>query len=287
MSGRGRGSHVLPWVVPLLAAVAAGLFAWQAWSLRGPMVAVEFVDGAGIAPGDPVSFRGVRVGDVKAVRVSADLAHVSVEARLHRDARGLAVEGAKWWVVRPEISAGRVAGLDALLGPRYLECEPPAAGAAANYAFAGLERAPGGGRDAQTAEGGALEIVVEAPQRGTLTVDSPVVYRGVRVGSVRSLGLSATAQSVELTVVIDAEYRDLVRGNSKFWNAGGIGMDWGLIRGLSIKAGSLETMMAGAIGFATPTKMGDAVENGHHFSLAEGAKDEWLGWSPAIDVKAK
>lgn len=280
-----RSSHVLPWIVPLLALAGAGVFAWQAVSNIGPRVMVEFVDGAGIAAGDPVSFRGVRVGDVRAVTLTADLAHVVVEARLRRDAAGLAVEGSRWWIVRPEISAGRVSGLDALLGPRYLQCEPGSGPVAAR--FSGLEHAPGGGPDAQTAASGALEVVVEAPQRGSLAVDSPVVYRGMRVGSVRSMRLGANAQNVELVVVIDAEYRGLVRANSKFWNAGGIGVDWGLIRGLTLKAGSLETLMAGAVAFATPNKPGDVAENGRRFPLADAAKEEWLTWSPAIEIGTK
>ncbi len=277
---------MFPWIIPLVALAAAGAFGWQAWSQRGPLVNIEFVEGAGIAPGDPVSYRGVRVGDVKSVRLAPDLAHVRVAARLRRDAAGLAVEGSKWWIVRPEISAGRVAGLDALLGPRYLECEPGPAGAGVRLEFSGLEHGPGGGPDASAAVGGGLEIIVEAPQRGALAVDSPVVYRGVRVGVVRSLALGPTAQSVEVRVVIDSEYKDLVRANSKFWNAGGIGVDWGLIRGLSVKAGSLESLVAGAIGFATPNKPGDPVESGHRFPLADAVKDEWLIWSPAIGVGA-
>jgi len=277
-----HSSHVLPWIVPLLALAAVAVFGVQAWVQRGPVVTVEFVDGAGIAAGDPVSFRGVRVGEVAAVKLTPDLGHVAVEARLRRDARGLAVAGSQWWIVRPEISAGRVAGLDALLGPRYLECEPGTG--PAMLRFAGMAHAPGGGPDAQTPAGGALEIVVEAPQRGSLAVDSPVVYRGIKVGSVRSLRLGATAQNVEVVVVIDAEYRGLVRSNSKFWNAGGIGLDWGLIRGFTMKAGSMETLLAGAIAFATPTKAGDPVEHGRRFVLAEGPKDEWLGWSPAIEL---
>src|ERR1043165_6318116 len=98
----------------------------------------------------------------------------------------------------------------------------------------------------------------------------------MQVGSVRSLALSGNAQSVEVAVVIDAEYRGLVRANSKFWNAGGVGVDWGIIRGLTVKAGSLETLMAGAVAFATPTRPGEMVENGHRYAVAEGPKDEWL-----------
>lgn len=263
------------WLLPILALGLAGVFAYQAWTQRGPRIIVEFPQGEGIGTGDPVSYRGVRVGDVESVTLSADLKKVEVAARLNRDARGLAAEGSRFWIVRPEISAGRVSGLDTILGPRYLEGEP--GDGPPRTRFVGLERPPAG-----AAGGGALDVVVEAPQRGSLSVGSPVLYRGVRVGSVRELTLSPDARNVELLLWIDPAYRHLVRANSRFWNAGGIGVDWGLIRGLSVKAGSLESLVAGGIAFATPTRAGDPVSPGFRFQLASEPKEEWLEWSPSL-----
>jgi len=221
---------------------------------------------------------GVRVGEVRSVRVSSDLSKVIVDARLHSDAAGLAVEGTRFWIVRPEISAGRVAGLDTIFGPRYLQCAPGEGKPAQQ--FAGLTRPPAGLGETN----GGLEIIIEAAQSGSLGVDSPVVYRGVRVRTVHDIALAANAKRVELSVVIDGPYRDLVRSNTRFWNAGGIGLDWGLIRGFKVQAGSLETLVAGGIAFATPTKAGDLVEPGRRFELAEAPKDAWTDWAPGIDV---
>jgi paraquat-inducible protein B len=278
---RGAVARALPWIVPLIAVAAAMALGWQAWGQRGPVVWVEFERGEGIAAGDPVNFRGVRVGGVKSVTLSGDLKRVVVEARLRKDAAGLAVEGSQFWIVRPEISAARVAGLDAILGPRYLECEPGAGKRATR--FAGLDQPPG-----KNAPGdGALTVIVEAAERGSLVADSPVVYRGIKVGAVRDLGLAPDARSVEVTLAIDPAYRNLVRSNSRFWNAGGIGVDWGLWRGLSVKAGSLETVVAGGIAFATPTKPGDPVKDGTRFPLADQPKSDWLEWSPAMELSER
>src|SRR6185369_16417853 len=137
-----RGWSIWPWLIPLAAAATLAVFAWQALAMRGPLVTIEFTDGSGIAAGDPVSYRGVRVGDVTAVRLSDHLAKIAVEARLRRDAAGLAAEGSQWWIVRPETSAARVSGLDAPLGPRYLEVAPASSPGAVRYKFAGLEHTP-------------------------------------------------------------------------------------------------------------------------------------------------
>lgn len=275
---------MLPWIVPIAAVIAAAVLAWQAWSQRGPLVWVEFERGEGIAAGDPVSYRGVRVGDVRAVTLSPDLKRIVVEARLRRDAAGLAVEGSRFWIVRPEISAGRVSGLETLLGPRYLECEPGDTGASSKAArrFVGIERGPG-----RAAGDGALEIVVIAPDRGSLMVDSPVTYRGIMVGAVREIALSPDARGVELRLAVEPAYRALVRNNTRFWNSGGIGVDWGLWRGLSVRAESLQTAVGGGIAFATPSKPGELVGDGARFVLESEPKKEWLDWAPAIDLGAK
>jgi paraquat-inducible protein B len=269
----------LPWLVPLAALIAALVLGWQAFAQRGPTIHVEFERAEGLAPGDPVSYRGVRIGDVRAVRLAPDLAKVIVEARLRSDAANIARDGSSFWIVRPEISASRVTGLDTLLGPRYLECEP-GSGKPRTH-FAGLSRPPGKALPGH----GALEVIVEAPDRGSLVIDSPVSYRGIRVGAVRSLELSSNARVVEIVLNIDPEYRNLVCMNSRFWSIGGIGVDWGIIRGLSVKAESLERVMAGGIAFATPNKPGEPVQSGQRFTLAGEAKPEWLEWSPAIDVQ--
>ncbi len=264
-----------PWLLPLAAIIAAATLGWQALARRGPLIHIHFVNGEGLGVGDPVVYRGVRVGDVTRVELAPDLSGVQVAARLRRDAEPLAREGAQFWIVRPEISAGRVRGLDALLGPRYVECAPGDGPRATR--FQGLPNAPG-----KTIPGvGALTIVIEAGDRGSLSVDSPLTYRGVRVGAVRSVALAPDARTVEVTVAVDPAYRHLVRTNSRFWNAGGIGVDWGMT-GVSLTTPSLETAITGGIAFATPNKPGEPAPEGARFSLADKPESEWLKWSPAL-----
>lgn len=264
-----------PWLLPLAALIAAAVLGYQALAQRGPTVHIEFVSGEGLGVGDPVVFRGVRVGEVSRVELAPGLATVRVAARLRRDAAGLAVAGSQFWIVRPEISAGRVQGLDALLGPRYIECAP--GGGAKARSFTGLPTAPG-----KTIPGvGALTLIIEAADRSSLAVDSPVTYRGIRVGAVRAVALAPDARTVEVTAAIDPAYRHLVRSNSRFWNAGGIGVDWGM-GGVSFKTPSLETAISGGIAFATPTKPGDPAQDNARFTLSEKPESDWLKWNPEL-----
>ncbi|MBK7405574.1 MAG: MCE family protein [Phycisphaerales bacterium] len=130
------------WLIPLGVLAILGVVGVQALNSRPVPVTVRFVDGAGLRPGDPVSCRGVQIGQVRRVRLAADAASVIVEIDLAHDAAGIAVEGTKLWIVRPEVSLRGVSGLDALLGPRSITVEPgpPAGNRVAT--FEGLADAP-------------------------------------------------------------------------------------------------------------------------------------------------
>jgi len=93
--------------------------------------------------------------------------------------------------------------------------------------------------------------------------------------------LAADAKAVEISVRIEPVYAHLVRDNTRFWNVSGIGLDLG-IGGLKLRAGSLESVLAGGIAFATPLKPGVQVDAGARFELADVPEDAWLKWAPEM-----
>jgi paraquat-inducible protein B len=264
------------WLAPLAALAVAAALLVQASRERGTVITVRFSEGAGVKPGDALQYRGVQCGQVRGVELAPNLAAVLVRVELDKGSEGLAREGSRFWIVKPEVSVTRVRGLETLLGPRYLECEPGSGPPA--LVFEGLGEAPARER----AAGGGLMVIVEAGRRGSVSLDSPVVYRGVRVGSVEGFELAPDGTRVEIAVRIEPRFARLVRSNTKFWDAGGIGLDIGLMSGFTLQTGSLETVLAGGIAFATPTKYGEAVESGHRFALDDRVDSEWLKWEPVL-----
>lgn len=278
-----RGWWSWAWLAPALALIMVAALGYQAISQRGLPILLAFSNGRGIAAGDPVNCRGVQVGVVERVRLDASREGVVVHVRLYPDAESLASEGTRFWIVRPEVSLKGVTGLDALLGPRYIDVAPARPGQPRRTQFQGLESPPPIGE----LRPGTLELVLRATRRGSVTVGSPVTYRDIRVGQVLDLHLSPEATRVEIAVGIDPRYVPLVRDNSRFWNASGVGVDFGLFGGLTFRADSLESILTGGIAFATPDKkMGAVVANGHSFDLATDADPDWLGWEPAIPLEA-
>jgi paraquat-inducible protein B len=269
----------LAWLLPIAALVAiAGAVVYQLNQQRGPVITITFTQAEGLEPGAEIVHRGIAVGVVRAVGLTPDLAAVRVTAELNPAARGLAREGTAFWVVRPEVSLSRVAGLETILGPRYIAARPGPPDAALTLAFEGLDEPPATAEP----EGGGLAIELIAPRASGLVAGTPVTFRGVRVGVVRGVTLAEDARTVVVSARIDEACTHLVRTNSRFWFSAGVGVDFGLFSGLSVRAESIESLVRGAVAFATPDRPGDPVRTGHRFELADEPEDRWLGWDPAL-----
>jgi paraquat-inducible protein B len=268
------------WLVPLAAVAGLLVLGVQASRERPIVITIRFVEGSGLRPGDPVACRGVQVGEVREVRLAADARSVVVEVALARSAATIAVEGTRFWVVRPEVSLRGVSGLDAILGPRTIAAEPGPPGAPHAASFTGLGTAP----PLPEPTDGSLRLTLLTPRRGSLGPGSPVTYRDIRVGQVLSAALGADATAAELTVAIEPPYAVLVRENTRFFSTSGISADWRWFGGLDVRTDSLESVITGGIGLATPNKPGPRVAAGHTFELADTPDQDWLEWQPEIPM---
>ena len=113
-----------------------------------------------------------------------------------------------------------------------------------------------------------------------------VYYRRVKVGEVTGYDLAYNFKDVLVYVTIEERYAQLIRENTKFWNASGVTVTGGVFSGITVSTQSFEALMAGGIALATPGKaeMGGRVETGFRFTLHEKPEEGWLDWSPEIFV---
>lgn len=276
-----RGSRFpLVWLVPVLAVLVAGWMLFSHYRDHGPEIIIEFADGTGVEEGKTsLDYKGIKVGFVHAVMLKPDLSGVLVHARLHRNAEALATKGAQFWIVQPEIGFGGVRGLDTLLTGARINVLP-GHGPAVHH-FKGLARAP-----LPLGATGSRTFLLESDKLGSLNPGSPVFYRQVKVGVVESSRLSDDSGSVLTRIRIDAPYVDLVRNNTRFWNAGGFDFKMSLF-GAQMKNTSLESLINGGIAFATPDSnpLAPAANEGTLFQLTREAEKEWFEWRPRIPIQ--
>src|SRR5712664_595083 len=168
----------LVWIVPIVAALAAGGIALQRALSEGPIITVMFKSSQGIEPGKTfVKYKDVKIGQVTAVHLSSDYDGVEVKAKIARSAAGLMVEDAKFWIVRPRISLSEVSGLNTLLSGNFIGFE---AGKSTKqqHSFTGLE-VPQVGAGVE-----GRQFLLKAKDSGGLEMGSPVYFHRVAVGQV-------------------------------------------------------------------------------------------------------
>lgn len=267
------------WLATLACAiVAGGLVYWQLGS-HGPMVEVSFAEGYGLQMGDPVRYRGIIVGEVDKIVLDKSLEGVVVHIELTEAAADLAREGTRFWIERPNISIGKVHGLETLMGGRYVGVLPAPTGSPSCHQFYGLDVASA--PVSNIAEG--LEVTLESKNRYGLQAGSPIAYRGITVGQILSVGLTNDAATVEARAYIEPEYRQLVREQTRFWSSSGLDVKIGF-SGIELDADTLATIAAGGVAFATPNTLGSPAVTGQRFELYKSPREEWLTWQPRVAI---
>lgn len=246
----------------------------------GVEVQIQVQTGEGLNVGTPIRYKGLEVGEVDRLELSADMKAVVLYARILKASEQIARAGSKFWVVRPEVSLVRAANLDTLVTGLYLDVQPAASPSAPQQTrFIAQMNAP-----AELPSAKGLKLVLSTAARGSIKAGVAISYRDVPVGKVIDYQLSPNADRVLLQVLIEPRYAPLVRSTSKFWNTSGVTVDAGLFKGVKLRTDSLESMLEGGISFATPDnpQMGGPALAGQTFVLNNEVKDEWLQWAPKI-----
>jgi paraquat-inducible protein B len=272
---RGSWTRLLP-----LAALLLALFLVRsAWLERGPLAVLRAADGHGIAAGDPVRYRGIEVGSVEAVELGRGAREVVLRLRLARSAGELLRAGTRFWVARPVLGVEGVSGLETALGARYVALLPGPSEAREQREFTALSEPP----LSEAEDPGALEVVLLASARDGLVRGAPVLYRGIPIGVLVSVGLASDAVAVEARARIQAAQAELVRVDSRFYRTRGAELSLGL-GGLELAVDSLQSLWLGGVALATPTHPGARAATGARFELAAEPEDEWRDWRPALPV---
>jgi paraquat-inducible protein B len=269
----------LVWIVPIVALAVGGWMVVREFRNRGPEITIDFAEGKGVEPRKTtLEYLGVSVGTVTAVDLKEDLSGVRVTLRLDRHATELAREGAQFWIVHPEIGFSGVRGLETLFTGARINGRP-GKGPAATH-FTGLDRPP----SLENVEEGRA-FLLQSDRLGSMSPGAPVLYREVKVGVVETSRLDDDGSGVLVRIRVKTPFVDLVRTNTRFWNAGGVSFKMSLL-GAELKSTSLESLFSGGVAFATPdaTPLAPVAPDNTLFTLHQEMDKEWLKWRPRIKI---
>ena len=274
------------WVVPIVA-IAIGLWlVYDNYSSRGTQVTLTMDNAEGIEAGNTlIRSRNVEVGRVQSVRLSDDLSHAVLTARIQPEVEDMLREDSRFWVVKPRIGREGISGLGTVLSGAYIQLEP------------GTEEAPR--REFPVSD---IPPVAPAGQAGlrlsltsqlgnSLRVGDPVSYQGYTVGRIEENSFEPDSRTMQHQVFIEEPYTDLVTDSTRFWTSSGIDFRLGA-DGVRVNVESIEALLGGGVTFGVPEDlpMGQPVEANTRFTLyadedaaREGTFNRYLEYVLLVD----
>jgi paraquat-inducible protein B len=242
----------------------------------GGQITLHAFDAGKLSEGMPIRYLGIDIGQLQKLTLITARNEVQATAVLYPEyMQNFARNGTRFSVVTPQISAAGVEHLDTILQP-YINVEPGNGNVRRDFE---LQEATI--TDSRYLDG--LSIVVEVPEAGSMSIGTPVLFRGIEVGTVTGLTLGTLSDRVMVGLRISERYQHLVRNNSVFWLASGYSLDFGLTGGV-VKTGTFNQFIRGGIAFATPpgTPLAPKAQPGKHFLLLESEPKEWREWGTAL-----
>lgn len=269
------------WLFPFIALCICGYLLFHYIAHRGPRIRISFEDGANIQPEKTeVRFRGVPIGMVRDVEISKDNKEVIAVVDLQKDAKGLAVEGTKFWIVTPRVSLQGISGLETIIGGPYIALSPGHDESRLEKEFKGKV----GPTEVEDPQEDVTAYYLETPTVDSINIGDAVTFRGLRVGTVSKITLNKTGQLVQIQINIQNHYVRLIRTNTVFWRKTALQAHLSLFKS-EIKMSSLESMLKGGVELFTPTDAGEIAKSQTKFALQNGPPKDSEKWNPVLEKK--
>lgn len=274
------------WIVPIVAIVIGLWLVYDNYASRGILVTLTMDSAEGIEAGDTlIRSRNVEIGQVQTVRLSDDLSHAVMTARIQPEVEEMLREDSRFWVVKPRIGREGISGLGTVLSGAYIQLEP------------GTEEAPR--REFPVSETPPVAPAGQAGLRLSLTsqlgnslrVGDPVSYQGYTVGRIEENSFEPASRTMRHQVFIEEPYTQLVTDSTRFWTSSGV--DFRLdADGVRVNVESVEALLGGGVTFGVPEDlpMGQPVDANTRFTLyadedaaREGTFNRYLEYVLLVD----
>ncbi|TEC45456.1 PqiB family protein [Pseudomonas aeruginosa] len=186
------------WVLPLVALAIGAWLAWRAFDQAGVDIQVRFESGDGIqANKTEVLYKGISVGKVTDLHVSKDIKGVVATIEIKKEAQEYLSKDTRFWLVKPRVSLAGVTGLETLVSGVYIAVDPVKGEKEERY-FTALKEPP-----PLSDKLPGLHLTLKADRLGSLEQGSPVFYRQIQVGQVKSFQLGDDQRTIEIKVHIE------------------------------------------------------------------------------------
>ncbi|QPB42320.1 PqiB family protein [Rodentibacter haemolyticus] len=202
-------------------------------------------DAGNLSKGMNLRYLGLSIGEIESITLDTKSHKIIAKALINPAYMGMiAKEGSTFKIISPQISAGAIENLDSLLQP-YIDVE---IGKGKTQTQFNLTQTSAN----RSKYNNGVPFILETNDALNLTEGSPVLYRGVEVGTIRKFDLNSLGDRVLIHIVIMPKYQHLVRKNSEFWISSGYDFSLGW-KGAEFNTGSVQQLLKGGISFSTPS----------------------------------
>lgn len=260
------------WFLPLLALCIGGWLLYTSYRDAGIDITIHFQTAEGITPGKTkVIYKGIPVGTVTDVAVDLEKDGVILNLEMDKETKHGLVDDTVFWIVKPEVSAGRISGLETLLSGSYIAVRKGSSSRPRRH-FKGLPTPP-----PITSDIPGLHLTLETDTLYSLQRGSHVYSRNLKIGVVDNYRLENGIITVDL--FIKPEFTHLIREGTRFWNASGLSITGDLQSGLSVNVESVASLIYGGITCATPEALKDTppAQAGRRYHLYKDFEDAQYG----------
>jgi paraquat-inducible protein B len=268
------------WILPFIAFCIGGWLLYTNYRDAGIDITIHFNTADGITQGKTrVMYKGIPVGTVKKVEIAEHLQGVNLQVEMDRKTRPGLVDDTKFWIVRPEVSAGRITGLKTLLSGSYIAVQKGSSTMQTRY-FEGLEEPPPPDSDSP-----GLHIVLKAPGLHSVQRGSYIYSKDIKIGLVEDYSLDKD-NMIRLSILIKPKYSHLIHKDTRFWNASGLTVLGNLQTGITVNMKSIAALIYGGISCATPTSLQSSppAQSGMEFRLYKDFEDAQFGVTMTLQL---
>ncbi len=274
------------WIVPIVAVVIGLWLVYDNYESRGTLVTLTMDSAEGIEAGSTlIRSRNVEIGRVQNVRLSDDLSHAVMTARIQPEAEAMLREDSRFWVVKPRIGREGISGFGTVLSGAYIQLEAGQSDEPERE-FTVSDTPP-----VAPAGQAGLQISLVSQLGNSLRIGDPVSYQGYTVGRVEDTRFDTESRTMHHQVFIEEPYGQLVTDSTRFWTSSGV--DFQLdADGVRVNVESLEALLGGGVTFGVPEDlpMGQPVEPNARFNLyadentaREGTFNRYLEYVMLVD----
>ncbi|UJF20146.1 MlaD family protein [Vibrio sp. SS-MA-C1-2] len=209
---------------------------------RGLPITIELPAGNNISPnGAPIMYKGLEIGQINRLELNKERSKVIAHAAIAPSFSDYLNSGSRFVLEEPQLSLTGVKNVKNLIAGNFISLYPGQGNK--QHQFVAISQ------HALSAEQpGALEVTLMASQSYGLNQGNPITHKGITVGKIGSVKLKANL--IEIKALIDPEYANLVKSQSKFYINSGLHSNISA-NGIDFTLPSMDQLLRGEVSFTS------------------------------------